>query len=150
MKYSEFEKKVNKMGYEIEKGSYNNLNVVNNSGNVILRIYKDEICQIDNATTAFDKLAEKDKKDIFRLAIELASTPLEEREDEKCFYLQMRGLRENVSYVNYAKGTSEYSFDNNCETQSFKIVFNESDVEKMPETIRKAIECGAITKIEVK
>ena len=150
MKYSEFEKEVKELGFEIEKDNHSSLRVVDNSANVILRIYTDCAYQIDNAYDSFDTLTQKDKEDIFKLAIELASTPLEEREDEKCFYLQMRGLRENVSYVNYAKGTSEYSFDNNCETQSFKIVFNESDVEKMPETIRKAIECGAITKIEVK
>ena len=152
MKYSEFEKKVKELGFEIERGVYDNLNVVNNSGKVIIRVYTDSICQIDNATTGFDELDLEAKKDIFKLAVELASTPLEEREDEKKFFLKMNGIGSNSSFVNLYCGelkNSEYIMDDMLEKSYCTAIFTDKDILKMPENIQKAIELGIITKIEV-
>lgn len=50
--------------------------------------------QISNYYYAYDKLCNEDKEKLFELLVEYARTPIEEREEEKKFYLRHKWMKE--------------------------------------------------------
>lgn len=49
--------------------------------------------QISNYYYAYDKLCNEDKEKLFELLVEYARTPIDEREEEKKYYLKHKWLR---------------------------------------------------------
>ena len=72
---------------------------------------------------------------MIKAAVEFAETPLEDREEEKKFYLKHRWLdRENeANYLNFEISEFYYSLDSKPEVSWVKTKFTLKEVEKIKE-----------------
>src|SRR5699024_10653297 len=99
MRYSEFEQLVKDEGFNTKKERAS-LHVFDNQKRAIASIGMSEMFMLDTNRYYFLLLSDYDKKRLFNLATELASTPLDEREDEKKYYVK---FMERVFLVYYPK-----------------------------------------------
>ena len=85
MKYSEFEREVEKLGCEVYDMSGDV--VVKRNTHTILTVNKNKGFEFDNVWNNWSRIGEI-KSPLFDLAYQLAKTPLAEREEEKRYWLQ--------------------------------------------------------------
>ena len=85
MKYSEFEREVEKLGCEVYDTSGDV--VVKRNTHTILTVNKNKGFEFDNDWNNWSRIGEI-KSPLFDLAYQLAKTPLAEREEEKRYWLQ--------------------------------------------------------------
>ena len=80
MKYSEFKREIETRGLKIGIcGGY--IDVLDEHDEPLLNVGTEYDFSICTDYSSFDELDKDDKKELFNLAVELASTPLDERED---------------------------------------------------------------------
>lgn len=75
-----------------------------------------------------------DESDIILKAMELAETPLEDRREEKKFYLKHRWFKPKSvykNYLNYWIGTNEYWLDYKNETEEIQTQFTRKEIEEI-------------------
>ena len=80
MKYREFKEEVKKIGYETVADSM--LVSIKKNGNIVTQISTKTEMVIVTYYRNFATLVDEERTKIFELAVELAKTPIEEREDE--------------------------------------------------------------------
>lgn len=100
MKTKEFIKRVEELGYFVNsfKGYYE----IRDVDKVIIAVINKTIfLQFSTDYPGWDKLCDKDRKELYNLVIKYASTPIEDREEEKKFYLRHR-------YFRFYNGSSKY------------------------------------------
>lgn len=100
MKTKEFIKRVEELGYFVNsfKGYYE----IRDVDKVIIAVINKTIfLQFSTDYLGWDKLCDKDRKELYNLVIKYASTPIEDREEEKKFYLRHR-------YFRFYNGSSKY------------------------------------------
>lgn len=86
MKTKEFIRKIKDLGFEIEKG-FSEYIITSQFDTWVAQVSRREICRINNNYTEWGLLNDSFKKDVFDIIFEYASTPLDERKEEKkCFY----------------------------------------------------------------
>ena len=132
MKYSEFR--------EYLKGT--DFNVVENDVliEVLPRVYKDGLSCVRIAKNTHRRVmlpsaVEKPEQfELIRKALELAETPLSEREDEKRYYLKHRFINVNtdVEYINISI-TEKVTLDNRREDLDYKTKFTKAEIQKFKE-----------------
>lgn len=93
MKTKEFIKKIEKMGYDIEI-AYDTIRVTY-AGGILARIDKVKPYTLDTKAT----FEVKHVKELFDLCVEYASTPIEEREEEKKYYLRLKDDFYKITYA---------------------------------------------------
>ena len=130
MKTKEFIKKVQELGfYTIDYES--KISIVNDVVKVAI-IDKLIPMQISNYYYAYDQLCNEDKDKLFDLIVEYAKTPIEEREEEKKYYLRHRWME--GYYTNYLYKRGDYmslcTLDLNPE---FKTQFTLKEIEEIKE-----------------
>ena len=81
-------------------------------------------------------------------------TPIEEREEEKKYYIEMfEGMERHKSAMYLALDNSDglFFFANNYENVAwFYGTFRQTEIDRFPIEIQKAIECGFLKKVEAK
>ena len=117
MKYSEFKREIESMGLITitQKGF---VEVLDKYGEMLLSVDMEYNFSICTDYFKFDKLDKEIKKKLFNLAVELASTPLDEREDEKRYRLRLPFIK-SLGYLNLDKINGVY------EISSERVVGNE-------------------------
>ena len=133
MKYSEFEERVKILGLFVEDGP-NEKHVLNSTGEVIISISTVEPFVLDSNWTEFRNLTSEKKKALLDLSYFLASTPIEEREEEKRYRLRFVGhIDDGCCYLNISrKGVR--TINTKYEDGGYKIIFTESELEHIDET----------------
>lgn len=128
MKYSEFMRRIERQGLKpIDLGDY--IEIRNNSDDVLFCVEKKSVYVID---LDYDMFREQDtyfKRTLFNLAVELASTPPDEREDKKRYRLKLPFAIESVSYLNISSDgifISSVTDGIDCKT-----IFTESEIEEL-------------------
>ena len=81
MKYREFKEEVEKLGYETVADSM--LVSIKKNGNIVTQISTKTEMVIVTYYRNFATLVDEERTKIFELVVELAKTPIEEREDEE-------------------------------------------------------------------
>lgn len=100
MKTKEFIKRVEELGYLFH--NYKNAVVIYGMNQkYAAQVWKDKRYKLDMCSENIDDLQEKVKGELFDLLVEYARTPLDEREEEKKFYLKHR-------YFRFYNGSSKY------------------------------------------
>ena len=128
MKYSEFKREIEAMGLITitEKGF---VEVLDKYGEMLLSVDMEYNFSICTDYFKFDKLDKEIKKELFYLAVELASTPLQEREDEKRYRLKLPFLDRLSYYLNRAKDDENQLFlSSREESVYYQTVFTESEI----------------------
>lgn len=104
MKYSEFKRDVEAMGFKIGIcGGY--IDVLDEYDEPLLSVGTEYDFSICTDYSKFDELDKDNKKELFYLAVELASTPLEDREDEKRYRLKLPFVKDSPEYLMRLKKT---------------------------------------------
>ena len=86
MKYSEFKREVEKLGFDV---NVKNLETgVRRKGNFIMTVDAQRKCIVDTTWDEFQYLRDDTKEQLFNLGCKLAKTPLAEREEEKRYWLR--------------------------------------------------------------
>ena len=85
-------------------------------------------------TYKFCDLPKELQEKLFNLLVEYASTPLEEREEQKRFFLKFKiEIDDDCKYLNYYKEEDELTLDNSPETSSFQTLFTDKELEELKE-----------------
>ena len=133
MKTSEFIKYFEDEGYETMFDAYCDKGVLflNENHEVLLHVLKGD--RIDTDYCAFNDLDSSKKQEYYKVIFEYLMTPLEEREEEKKYYLKMKGFNNHQTFLNYNINRKKYTLDNNENFKEYKTQFTQSEIDEMPE-----------------
>lgn len=149
MKTKEFIRRVEELGYFInEYVEYCEIKDVNN--NLIAVINKTTFLQLDTDYYLWDKLNEIDKKELFDLLIEYAKTPIEDREEEKKYYLRHKWLTSDndFNYLNLYTNKNRYIIESNGNFNTFKTQFTQAEIDEIKERFNTNLEDFEIVEVE--
>ena len=128
MKYSEFREYLKGTDFELIEDDV--LIQVNTDGLGCVKIAKNTHRQIILPFA----VEEPEQFELIRNALELAETPLDEREEEKKYYLKHKFINNNngLDYINLSI-SEEVMLNNRHEDQIFKTKFTKAEIEKLKE-----------------
>ena len=142
MKYSEFEREVEKLGFTHNRRCEEI--VVKVDGKTVMGVSTSRKYIVDNEWEKYQELNETTQEQLFDLAYKLAKTPLAEREEEKKYYLKLElpiPLEGSpMHWLNQKVGASKYHFGSQENIRDYKTIFTESEVAQMDLTGLKLIE----------
>lgn len=120
MKTNEFIKKLNELGYNVKETEHS----------MIVRKEYTHLAVIDKENIYGFKYFYHNDKDLFKLCVDYTSTPIEEREEEKKYYLFKidRKFYEN-EYLNYNKYYKRWGLGDNVENAQYKTKFTWKEIE---------------------
>lgn len=98
MKYSEFIKGAEELGFKVEVGEYEH-RITSAIGDQLMSVSRNYKYELEVDTDCFDTLSRDHQAKIWSLAIELSSTPLEQRLDGDLYYIHF--LPENGEDESY-------------------------------------------------
>lgn len=138
MTYEEFEKKVQELGKIYNRcwtvGGDSNVLVYNEIGRVLASISRETPLSFAVHYQAYERLATVMKEDLLDLIIELAKTPIEEREDRKKYYLRHKFLYKcaDTRYINIDIHGNMILADKD-EGLSMKTKFTQKEIDEIKE-----------------
>ena len=136
MKYSEFKREVEKLGFTYSKRCPEVVVKVN--GKTLVGVSTNREYIVDNEWDAYQNLHKSTQGQLFDLAYQLAKTPLAEREEEKRYYLRydvpplLRAVHAKPRYL-YRRiydGYIDTSFSQTNDS-TFQTIFTESEIAEM-------------------
>ena len=104
MKYSEFEREVEREGFNVD-GKSGTVYVDSTTGTV-MSINTDDLFMFDCDWSAFVHLNRDVQEKLFDLAYQLAKTPLAEREEEKLYNVIFPTIQRDGNFIYMAKDNS--------------------------------------------
>ena len=126
MRYSEFKRDVEAMGLKIGiYGGY--IDVLDEHDEALLSVGTEYDFSICTDYRGFGELDKDNKKELVYLAVKLASTPLDEREEEKKYYVK---FMERVYLVYYPKSRN-YGVVSTREGVQGKTQFTEQQIKNI-------------------
>ena len=142
MKYSEFEREVEREGFNVDRKS--GTIYVDSTTDTVMLISTDDLFMFNCDWSAFARLNRDVQEQLFDLAYQLAKTPLAEREEEKRYRLlsvspmlrksECGYLLYHKSMGRYFTGSAEYGGD------VYQAIFTESEIAEMDITGFEKIE----------
>ncbi len=141
--------KTNKVIKELEKMKLqaeiriNNLFVVHSGREDIASINLNTRFEINTSYWAFKNLlAEDEREKVYELLTKLAETDLEDREEEKKYYLRHKWLTSDngFNYLNLYTDKNRYIIETNGSFNSFKTQFTLEEINKIKEKFNTNLE----------
>ena len=132
MKYSEFEREVEREGFNVDRKS--GTVYVDSTTGTVMSISTDDLFMFDCDWSAFVHLNRDVQEQLFDLAYQLAKTPLAEREEEKRYYLRLAtkiDVYEDRRYLNMDIPNEKYTLSENKDDAYYKASFTESEIAEM-------------------
>ena len=133
MKYSEFKREVEKMGFVVVDSGFPIYIDKSANGETLLSVGKNKRFWLDPGWGGFEQLEECQKLELYALGCELAKTPLAEREEEKRYWLRLDVpllIEKNKKYYchheEYGPGVTPKT-----DTSEWKTIFTESEISQM-------------------
>ena len=104
MKYSEFEREVEREGFNVDRKS--GTVYVDSTTGIVMSISTDDLFMFDCDWSAFVHLNRDVQEPLFDLAYQLAKTPLAEREEEKLYNIIFPTIQRDGNFIYMAKDNS--------------------------------------------
>ena len=104
MKYSEFEREVEREGFNVDRKS--GTVYVDSTTGTVMSISTDDLFMFDCDWYAFVHLNRDVQEPLFDLAYQLAKTPLAEREEEKLYNIIFPTIQRDGNFIYMAKDNS--------------------------------------------
>ena len=101
MKYSEFEREVEREGFNVDRKS--GTAYVDSTTGIVMSISTDDLFMFDCDWSAFVHLNRDVQGELFDLAYQLAKTPLAEREEEKLYNVIFPTIQRDGNFIYMAK-----------------------------------------------
>ena len=139
MKYSEFEREVEREGFNVDRES--GTAYVDSTTDTVMSISTDDLFMFDCDWSAFVHLNRDVQEQLFDLAYQLAKTPLAEREEEKLYRVKFPNIKRSglpiiLTKVNW-DGSGYTTMDWPCESYIEKhpeqFTFTEQEIKAIDE-----------------
>lgn len=139
MKTSEFIKKINELGYNVKETEHS----------MIVRKEFTHLAVIDKENIYGFKYFYHNDKDLFKLCVDYTSTPIEEREEEKRYYLRKFDKKfYEGEYLNHNINYNRWLLADNIENAQYQTKFTYNEIEnikkkfntELPEFARVVVE----------
>ena len=139
MKYSEFEREVEREGFNVDRKS--GTAYVDSTTDTVMSISTDDLFMFDCDWSAFVHLNRDVREKLFDLAYQLAKTPLAEREEEKLYRVKFPNIKRSglpiiLTKVNW-DGSGYTTMDWPCESYVEKhpeqFTFTEQEIKDIDE-----------------
>lgn len=145
MKTKEFIKEVEKLGFKVNVKNIKGIWIENSNGSNVAYVCRYKMYEFDTAFLAFENIPESHKVSLFNLLICYTRTPLNEREEEKKFYLKQnlkdKWLERNAFYyLNLNIDKNIYLIDSYANTDTFKTQFTQAEIDKIKEKFNTNLE----------
>lgn len=104
-----------------------------------------------NSYADWDYLSIGDKKNLFGLIVEYVSTPVDEREEPKKYYLRHRwlGVKDDEwNYLNCLLSDSDYYLNSHEDTGNIKTQFTRENIEEIKEKYNTDLSDFDIVEVE--
>lgn len=124
MKYTEFEAKAKEIDGSLSVKKLAGVLVLKSSIGTLLLIDAERTCSVDSIYPTFEIY--EHKQELFELATELASTPLEEREEQKKYYCRLSYL-DDMGYLNYCSDGDFIGYGSKKGTFTYKTQFTREE-----------------------
>ena len=136
MKYSEFKREVEKMGFVVEDDGTPIYVDKSKDGETLVSIGKHKQFWLDPGWSGFNNLTDDQKLKLYDLAYQLAKTPLADREEEKRYRLKLVNTLisdQDETYLNLQEGRDKPYWFIGSKTEIFgaKTIFTESEIAEM-------------------
>ena len=133
MKTSELIKYFEDEGYETMFDAYFDKGVlfIDKNYGTLLCVLKGD--RIDTDYCAFNNLDYLKKQEYYKVIFDYLMTPIEEREEEKKYYLKQIGIGNNHSFLNYDSSIRGYSTYDKREFGTYQTQFTQSEIDELPE-----------------
>lgn len=134
MRTKEFTRRVEELGFVCEKGEEVYF-IYNKEGTKYASVCHNVPNQISNMEREWDFLDKEEQEKLFDLVVEYAKTPIEDREEEKKFYLRHRWLenKEECNYLNFDINGLYYSLNTKPEVGWAKTKFTRREIDEIKE-----------------
>ena len=138
MKYSEFEREVERLGFTCSKRCEQV--AVKVDGQTVMGVSTSRKYIVDNEWKKYQELNETTQEQLFDLAYQLAKTPLTEREEEKRYWLQKipvplldkEGEKKWLWKYTGAALSNAFGADTiKVDSKSYQTIFTESEIAEM-------------------
>ncbi|WMM09736.1 hypothetical protein RCG47_07125 [Staphylococcus simulans] len=145
MKTKEFIASVQNMGFKIAQGV--SLISVKNELNETLAYVDEEYTEsMSTVYRNFVRLADEEKENLFKVIVEYASTPLEERKEEKQYYIKHKYLANGWNYLNYIEEIEAWRI---TWKQENDLSLTQFTLAELPGWVHEMLEDGYLVKEEV-
>ena len=137
MRYSEFKREVEKMGFVVEDDGTPIYVDKSKDGETLVSIGKHKRFLLDPGWSGFNNLTEDQKLKLYDLAYQLAKTPLAEREEEKRYWLRklpvpLLDRSEEKKWLWRQRGTDIVGVDTlRVDHEKYQTIFAESEIAEM-------------------
>ena len=138
MKYSEFEREVEKLGFTHNTRCVEI--VVKVHGRTVMGVSTNQEYIVDSEWDEFQSLHKKTQGELFDLAYQLAKTPLAEREEEKLYNVIFPTIQRDGNFIYMAKDNSngdplgiDWSDSTYMERNPTKFAFTEQEIKDIDE-----------------
>ena len=138
MKYSEFEREVEREGFNVDRKS--GTIYVDSTTDTVMLISTDDLFMFNCDWSAFARLNRDVQEQLFDLAYQLAKTPLAEREEEKRYWLQKipvplldkKGEKKWLWKYTGTAPSNTFGVDTTkIDSELYKTIFTESEIAQM-------------------
>lgn len=134
MKYSEFERDVEAMGYSLVHG-IDELHVIKGDLDLVISVGFRSTYTINSNYEYFRNLESPEKENLFDLAWLLASTPPEERGVEKRYRLRLPFVKDSPEYLTVRKATGDLVISSSISLfDDYQGTFTESEITELKQT----------------
>ena len=148
MKTKELIKRVEELGYLFH--NYKNAVVIYGMNQkYAAQVWKDKRFKLDMCSENIDDLQDEVKGELFDLFVEYARTPLDEREEEKKFYLKHRWLRSRSKNMIVNKDClDEYFLSDEFQSDDYQTQFTEKEIDEIKEKFNTDLKDFKKTEVE--
>jgi hypothetical protein len=153
MKTKEFIEKVEELGFEVMEGKNSSerwIELFDSNCYAVSKVSTEYICEIVTTFNEFTNLQKDLKKQLFELLVEYSSTPIEEREEKKKYYLKHKFLtnRFRDCYLNYKTKYDDYILSDNKKEEDYKTQFTEQEIEEIKQKFNTSLDDFEIIEVE--
>nr|DAU83002.1 MAG TPA: hypothetical protein [Caudoviricetes sp.] len=147
MRTKEFIKKVEALGFDAEERG-DKVYLYGCGLNGVAKVSKKYQYTINTFYREFMDLNEGDKGLLFDLIVEYISTPIEEREEHKKYYLRHKWINTDYNYLNYNCRLDVYALDRILSYNRIKGKFTLEEIEDIKEKYDTKLEDFEIVEVE--
>lgn len=142
MKTKEFIEKVEELGFRAEE-SDSGIDVINGVFQHLCHVSKTFRFVLDTDWTEFEEAGEATREDLYKLAVEYANTPIEEREEEKKYRIELINdvvkCNSRGSYLNLVVDTGQHMMSASKETSELKTQFTQKEIDNFPDEVKEIL-----------